>query len=104
MSSEKQLKKYTKKMFLDYANGFDYNEDAKLGNLGKYKSDAEIKEDMKKWKLKDFREFYGFTHKDWNTGKEYKAIEGVNCMECFNIMKNDEHSSINKNYCRECLQ
>ena len=49
-------------MFLDYANGFDYNEDAKLGNLGKYKSDAEIKEDMKKWKLKDFREFKDFNY------------------------------------------
>tara|TARA_R100000742_G_C4174862_1_gene11913 strand:+ start:241 stop:456 length:216 start_codon:yes stop_codon:yes gene_type:complete len=70
------LKKYTKKMFLDYANGFDYNEDAKLGNLGKYKSDAEIKEDMKKWKLKDFREFYGFTHKDWESGKQLKQLKG----------------------------
>ena len=41
--------------------------------------------------------------KDTKTGKTLKVIEGVNCMECFNIMKNDEHSSINKNYCMECL-
>ena len=52
---------------------------------------------------KDFREFYCFTHKDWNTGKEYKAIEGVNCLDCFAEIRNDEHSSRNGIYCRECL-
>ena len=90
-------------MFLDYVDGFDYTEDAKLGNLGKYKSDAEIKEDMKKWKIKEFREFYGFTHKDWHTGKEYKAIEGVNCLDCFAEMKNDYRSKKDTRYCRDCL-
>ena len=38
------------------------------------------------------------------TGKTLKAIEGVNCLDCFEVMRNDEHSSRNKNYCRECLQ
>ena len=38
------------------------------------------------------------------TGEKLKALKGVNCMDCFEIMRNDEHSSRNKNYCRECLQ
>ena len=56
MSSEK--KKYTKKLFLDYASAFDYYE--------------EMKETMQSWSLKDFHKFYGFTHKDWGSGQEIK--------------------------------
>ena len=37
------------------------------------------------------------------TGEKLKALEGVNCMDCFTEMRNDEHSSRNKNYCMECL-
>ena len=66
------MKKYTKKLFLDYANGFDYSEDIKNSNVP-YKSDKELKKDMKdNWSLKDFYEFYGFTHKDWESGQEIK--------------------------------
>ena len=52
------LRKYTKKMFLDYASAFDYYED--------------MKETMQSWSLKDFHEFYNFTHKDWESGQEIK--------------------------------
>ena len=47
-------KKYTKKDFLEYSQGFNYDLD----------SDDDIKKDMKSWSLKDFQEFYGFTHKE----------------------------------------
>ena len=57
-----------------------------------------------KLKLNDFRKLFNFTHMNIETGEKLKAIEGVNCMDCFEIMRNDEHSSRNKNYCRECLQ
>jgi len=56
-----------------------------------------------KLKLGDLRKLFNFTHINTETGEKLKAIEGVNCMDCFSIMRNDEHSSINKNYCRECL-
>ena len=56
-----------------------------------------------KLKLNDLRKLFNFTHMNTKTNTYCKAIEGVNCMDCFSIMRNDEHSSINKNYCRECL-
>ena len=58
----------------------------------------------KKLKLNDFRKLFNFTHINIETGEKLKAIEGVNCMDCFSIMRNDEHSSRNGIYCRECLQ
>ena len=57
-----------------------------------------------KLKLNDLRKLFNFTHINTETGKKLKALEGVNCMDCFEIIRNDEHSSRNKNYCRECLQ
>ena len=62
-----------------------------------------ILEEFKKLRIKDLRHYFNFTHINTKTGKTLKAIEGVNCLDCFDEMKNDEHSSINKNYCRECL-
>ena len=62
------MKKYTKNDFLEYASAFDYSEDAKNNNLGGYKSDEEIKEDMKSWSLEKFHDFYDFTHYDWESG------------------------------------
>ena len=56
-----------------------------------------------KLKLNDLRKLFNFTHMNIETGEKLKALEGVNCLDCFSIMRNDEHSSINKNYCRECL-
>ena len=59
-------------------------------------------ENYKKWKIKDLKEHFKFTHINIKSGKKLKAIEGVNCLDCFAEMKNDEHSSINKNYCTSC--
>ena len=71
------LRKYTKKMFLDYASAFDYSEDIKDGCIP-YESDEELKKDMKNnWKLKDFYSMYGFTHKDWDNGQEIKANKKI---------------------------
>jgi hypothetical protein len=67
----KSYKKYTKKDFLEYASAFDYSEDAQDSRLSNYKSDEEIKKDMKNnWSLKEFQKFYGFTHKDQKEGYE----------------------------------
>jgi len=86
MKDIKKLKRYTKKDFLNYA----------------HRTDTKFKKDLKKWLIDDFRDFYGFTHKNIETGEELD-VRGINCMGCFSIMKNDEHSSINKNYCIGCL-
>ena len=56
-----------------------------------------------KLKLNDLRKLFNFTHMNIETGEKLKAIEGMNCLDCFEIMRNDEHSSRDKNYCRECL-
>ncbi len=71
-------------------------------NMAKNDRDLSL-EEFKKLKLNDLRKLFNFTHINIETGKKIRAIEGVNCMDCFAEMKNDEHSSINKNYCRECL-
>ena len=57
-----------------------------------------------KLKLNDLRKLFNFTHMNIKTGEKLKALEGVNCMDCFTEMRNDEHSSRNGIYCRECLQ
>ena len=57
------MKKYTKKDFLEYADAFDYSQDIESGHISGYKSDEEIKKDMKdNWSLKDFHSMYDFTH------------------------------------------
>ena len=71
-------------------------------NMAKNDRDLSL-EEFKKLKLNDLRKLFNFTHINTKTNIYCKAIEGVNCMDCFSIMRNDEHSSINKNYCRECL-
>ena len=55
---ENMLRKYNKKMFLDYASAFDYYD--------------EMKKEMKSWSLKKFQEFYDFTHYDWESGYQVK--------------------------------
>tara|TARA_R100001163_G_C4880175_1_gene77852 strand:- start:297 stop:479 length:183 start_codon:yes stop_codon:yes gene_type:complete len=55
-------KKYTKKDFLDYASGFNYDLDEVTDENGNILSDDNIKQSMKSWSLKDFQEFYGFTY------------------------------------------
>ena len=71
-------------------------------NVAKNDRDLSL-EELKKLKLNDFRKLFNFTHINTKTNTYHKAIEGVNCLDCFAEMRNDEHSSINKNYCRECL-
>lgn len=80
--------KYTKKDFLEYASGFDYWNSKK--------------EDMKKWKIKQFRDFYNFTHKDKQTGEEFKAIEGIHCLNCMSRLTLDFRNQFNSNYCADC--
>ena len=66
------MREYDKKMFLEYADAFDYSEDIANGSVP-YKSDEELKKDMKdNWTLEDFHSMYGFTHKDWESGAEIK--------------------------------
>jgi KaiC/GvpD/RAD55 family RecA-like ATPase len=62
------MKKYTKKDFLDYATAFNYDFDEVTDENGNILSDDDIKKSMKSWSLKDFQEFYGFTHLDSYTG------------------------------------
>ena len=67
------------------------------------KNDRDLNlEEFKKLRIKDLRHYFNFTHINIKSGKKLKAIEGVNCLDCFAEMKNDEHSSINKNYCISC--
>jgi len=72
--------KYNKADFLSFADGFDYSEDAENGSLGGYKSDAEIKKDMKTWKLKDFQSFYGFVYRDNSSGSDSLTKPAKNLM------------------------
>lgn len=69
---ENKIIKYTKKNFLDYAQAFDYELDEIKDKNGNILSDNDIKKNMKSWTLKDFQEFYGFTHKNEWTGSEIK--------------------------------
>jgi len=62
------MKKYSKKDFLDYATAFNYDHDEVTDKNGNILSDDDIKKSMKSWSLKDFQEFYGFTHLDSYTG------------------------------------
>ena len=87
----KDIKKLKKEDFIKYLNEVN-KEELKELILSNY------------WKLSEFRKFFNFTHMNTKTGKTLKALEGVNCMDCFEIIRNDEHSSRNGIYCRECLQ
>ena len=69
MSSDKQLKKYNKKMFLEYASAFDYTEDFHYSaeQNGKpitweqaEKENDEYMKSMENWSLKDFQEHFEF--------------------------------------------
>lgn len=56
--------KYTIEDYLSFADGFDYSQDIKDGNIKGYKSDKEIKESMKSWNLKDFENHFGIRYKN----------------------------------------
>lgn len=61
-------KKYSKKDFLEYAEGFDYTLDLENNQIkdknGKILSDDDYKKQMKSWSLKGFQDWFGFTHKE----------------------------------------
>jgi len=49
-------KKYSKKDFLSYAEAFYLDEPGFDGDL--------LKDNMKKWSLKELQQWFGFTHKE----------------------------------------
>jgi formamidopyrimidine-DNA glycosylase len=102
MMSTKDLKRYNKKDFLSYASGFDYQIDIDEGNITGFKSDDEIKQSMKKWKINEFRDFYGFTHKNNDSGYELDA-RNYKCLDCLTTLKPDYTSQKNNYYCADCL-
>ena len=71
-------------------------------DIKKLKKDDFI-EIAKKLKLNDLRKLFNFTHINIKSGKKLKAIEGVNCLDCFAEMKNDYRSKKDTRYCRDCL-
>jgi len=81
-------KLYSKKDFLNYASSFDYyaKEEAKF----------------KKMKIEDFRNFYGFTHKNEITGQE-RDYRNYACLDCLSILSPDLISNKNKYFCLSCL-
>ena len=83
-------KKYTKKDFLDFASGFDY-----------FKTDEKK---FKKMTLKQFRDFYNFTHKDEKEGTilDVRNLIGINCPSCGETLTPDYRSPKNINYCGNC--
>jgi len=99
-------KKYTKKDFLDYASGFNYQIDIDEGNITGFKTDDEIKQSMKKWKLKEFQDFYDFTHKDINSGRDLNVnnFEYILCRCCANHYRPDEASQRDRRYCIDCYE
>ena len=69
------MKKYNKKDFLSYASAFDYQDDIDNGSITGYKTDNDIKQSMKKWKLKDFHDHFGFSHFCSDSGNEKLIYE-----------------------------
>ena len=61
-------KKYTKKDFLDYSKAFDYTFDLEQNKItdkdGNILSDDDFKKQMKSWNLKNFQDWFGFTHNE----------------------------------------
>jgi formamidopyrimidine-DNA glycosylase len=54
--------------------------------------------------LKQFRDFYNFTHKDQKEGKELdvRNLIGINCLCCGEMLTPDYRSPKNINYCGNC--
>ena len=69
---ENKIIKYTKKDFLDYAEAFDYELDEVKDKNGKVLTDDDIKKQMESWSLKEFHDWFGFSHKNSWTGDEIR--------------------------------
>jgi hypothetical protein len=62
---------YNKKQWLDYATDFDYSNDLGI------KENKKLKNNMLKWSIKDFQNFYGFIGFD-KLGYHIKTMKEVN--------------------------
>jgi hypothetical protein len=60
---------YNKKQWLDYATDFDYSNDLGI------KENKKLKNNMLKWSIKDFQNFYGFIGFD-KLGYHIKTMKG----------------------------
>ena len=69
---ENKIIKYTKKDFLDYAEAFDYELDEVKDKNGKILTDDAIKKQMESWSLKEFHDWFDFSHKNSWTGDEIR--------------------------------
>ena len=54
---------------------------------------------IRKWKVKDLREFFKFTHE---IKGQYKDMRGY-CFSCITPLRADYTSSKSNNYCIDCL-
>jgi formamidopyrimidine-DNA glycosylase len=55
--------------------------------------------------IKEFRDFYNFTHRDRGTeGKNWmlEILIGINCQSCGEILRPDYRNTKNINYCGNC--
>jgi hypothetical protein len=94
--------RYSKKDYLEYADSFDYSNDIKEGKIQGFENDLDFKKSMKKWKIDQFRDFYGFTHKNRITGQE-RDYRNYACLDCLEVLRPDFISSKDRYYCVNCL-
>lgn len=58
--------------------------------------------EFKKMKINELRDFFAFTHKDNENGREIDA-RGYKCLDCLDVLKPDFRSNIDPNFCDNCL-
>lgn len=58
--------------------------------------------EFKKMKINELRDFFAFTHKDNDNGREIDA-RGYKCLDCLDVLKPDFRSNIDPNFCDNCL-
>ena len=58
--------------------------------------------EFKKMKINELRDFFAFTHKDNENGREIDA-RGYKCLNCLDVLRPDFRSNIDPNFCDNCL-
>jgi len=58
--------------------------------------------EFKKMKINELRDFFAFTHKDNENGREIDA-RGYKCLDCLDVLRPDFRSNIDPNFCDNCL-